>query len=337
MVLEVLKSNEEHSDNNIKDIDLSIELCGVKLRNPVILASGILGANGEILKRVAKSGVGAVTTKSIGPKDRVGYASPCVYVVSEEVILNAMGLPNPGYKYFIEHELDIAREGGEPVIVSIFGKTVDEFVEVAKAMEDTKVKLIEINVSCPHPSERRLIGQDQKKFGEVISHVRDEIKKSKIIVKLSPNVTNIQEYARIAIECKADAISAINTIQALEVDAELEVPILGNLVGGQSGPSIRCIAQRKIADILLFMKKYPEMKRPVIGIGGIASGLDIAKFILLGATCVQVGSGIRQEKIEIFFKRLINELKEFMQQKNYKKLSDFRGRTLNILFKYLEH
>lgn len=323
--------------------DLSVDLCGFKLRNPVMLASGILGATGPMLKRVVNAGVGAVVSKSIGPVERVGYPNPTIVEPMENVVLNAMGFPNPGYKEFA-NEIPIAKEGGVPVIISIFGNDSEEFVEVAIGMEKAGADMLEIDISCPHPKKRtemKLIGQDLELTSEILSSVRKAVK-IPIIVKLSPNVTDIRKFVRISVsqECDVDAICAINTIQALEIDPIFERPVLGNLVGGQSGPSIRCIALRKVADIVLCLEKMKrtgelEKEVPVIGVGGIKDGLDVARFILAGATCVQIGSAVLYEDLAVFPKT-IKELEEYMKRKDYQTLSDFRGKALMWL-KHVSH
>lgn len=315
------------------NVDVCVELCGIKLKNPTMLASGILGGTGPTLKRVAEHGVGAIITKSIGVSPRAGYKGPTVIEPMENVLLNAMGLPNPGYKEFIRTELPVLEDCETPLIVNIFGENAERFVEVAGAMADAKVQMLELNISCPHSLEKnwmrkcKLIGQDKDYTANVVTQVRKEVK-IPIIVKLSPNVTDIVEFAKVAVDNGADAISAINTIQALEIEPEFELPVLGNLVGGQSGASIRCIAQRKVADIVVAMARNEMQKVPVIGVGGILNGLDIVRFLLLGAHCVQIGTAVAYDGLDVF-QKCINELSHFMDGKGYKKLSDFRGNTLS--------
>lgn len=317
-------------------VDLSTTLCGFRLANPVILASGFLGSSGDLLKRVAAMGVGAVVTKTVGIVAREGYSNPTVIVPMENVVLNAMGLPNPGYQEFAK-EIAVAKEGGVPVIASIFGSTPNEFATVASGMERSGADMIEINISCPHPlkmSEMKLIGQDPEITRKVLKAVR-KATKIPLIVKLSPNVTDITEFVTVAVECDIDAICAINTLQALEIDPILERPVLGNLVGGQSGPSIRCIALRKVADIALHlerMEKRGELKRdiPIIGVGGIKDAADVVRFMLVGATCVQVGSSILYDDLQIFPK-IIRGLETHMREKGYTETSEFKGKALGWL------
>ena len=321
-------------------VDLSTELCGFKLKNPMILASGFLGSSGDMLKKVAAKGVGAVVTKTVGMEERPGYKNPTVIEPMQNVILNAMGLPNPGCREFAK-EIGIAKEGGVPVIVSIFGTTPEEFAEVASEMEHAGADMIEINISCPQLYEMsdKLIGQDLGLTREVLTAVRNATK-IPLIVKLSPNVTDITDFATAAVECNIDAICAINTIQALEIDPVLERPVLGNLLGGQSGPSIRCIALRKVADIALCldrMKNKGKLEKdiPIIGVGGIRDAADVVRFMLVGATCVQVGSSILYDDMRIFPK-IIKGLEAHMRAKGYAKTNEFKGKALGLL-KHVSH
>lgn len=317
------------------EIDVSVSLCGIKLKNPTMLASGILGGTAGSLRRVSQNGAGALITKSIGVMPRNGYPGPTVIEPMENVLLNAMGLPNPGYKEFI-NELNDAKDIKIPIIPSIFGSTENEFAEVAKAMDDAGSKILEVNISCPHPDPKcrhRLIGQDLEKTRKVVTEIK-KATKIPIIVKLSPNVTDITEFAEVAVESDADAISAINTIQALEIHPEFERPVLGNSVGGQSGASIRPVALRKVTDIVLKMKEMEQegqIKKeiPVIGVGGVTDGLDIVRFLLVGASCVQIGTAVKDD-IAVFDKS-VRQLKEYMIKKNYQSLDDFRGNALKWL------
>jgi len=321
-------------------VDLSTNLCGFKLKNPIILASGFLGSNGDLLKRVAAKGVGAVVTKTVGMEERPGYKNPTVIEPMRNVVLNAMGLPNPGCREFAK-EIGIAKEGGVPVIVSIFGTTTEEFAEVASEMDHAGADMIEINISCPHATEMsdKLIGQSPELTEEVLTAVR-KATRIPLIVKLSPNVTDITDFVTVAVKCKIDAICAINTIQALEIDPVLERPVLGNLLGGQSGPSIRCIALRKVADIALHldrMKKKGKLEKdiPIIGVGGIRDAADVVRFMLVGATCVQVGSSILYDDLQVFPK-ITKGLEAHMRAKGYANTSEFKGKALGLL-KHVSH
>ena len=310
-------------------MDISCNLCGLHLKNPLLLASGILGTKGFLIKRVAENGAGAVVTKSIGLTPRKGYKNPTVVEISDDIVLNAMGLPNPGCEAFaqeINPKIDI------PVICSIFGGSKEEFSYVAVAMEKAGADMLELNVSCPHSQPRYKglhLGQIPVETKGVVETVKQSIS-IPVMVKLSPNVTDIVEIASACIEGGADALSLINTVEALEIEPAVEKPVLGNMVGGQSGPSIRCIAQRKVADVLTAMEKGDIERVPVVGVGGIESGEDVARFLLLGCTCVQIGSAILKYGFDTF-KKCSKELEEYMETKGYKRLDDFRGNALKWL------
>jgi len=321
-------------------MDVSVDLCGLNLKNPLILASGILGTKGAVLKRVVENGAGAVVTKSIGIYPRAGYNNPTVLEISNEIVLNAMGLPNPGCDAF-ENEIKVAKEGGVPVVVSIFGGSKEEFAQVASVMQKAGADMLELNFSCPHSPkdslyyhlskyERLYVGQIPDMALEVVQEVKERMKKIPVMVKLSPNVTSIIEIADACIRGGADALSLVNTFKALEIEPWVEKPILGNHLGGQSGPSIRCIAQRKVADILVAMKKGDIEEKPVVGVGGIESGEDVARFLLLGCTCVQIGSAVLNHGFDIF-KKCLDELQSYMEAKGYNNLDDFRGKALKWL------
>lgn len=312
-------------------MDTSCTVCGLNLKNPFILASGILGTKGLLLQRVAEKGAGAVVTKSIGSTPRPGYKNPTVIKVSDDIVLNAMGLPNPGCDEFSK-EIALAKRAGIPVIASIFGGSHNDVSRVAGVMEDAGADAVELNVSCPHslPRYRGLhIGQIPVETKGMVEIVKQCIS-IPVLVKLSPNVTSIVAVADSCISGGADALSLINTVQALEVEPWVEKPVLANVLGGQSGPSIRCIAQRKVADVLTAMEKGDIDKIPVIGVGGIESGEDAARFILLGCQCVQIGSAVLQYGFNIF-EKCLHELTHYMETKQYKRLDDFRGNCLKWL------
>ncbi|MBU7047544.1 MAG: dihydroorotate dehydrogenase [Theionarchaea archaeon] len=312
-------------------MDVSVNLCGLTLKNPLILASGILGTKGALLKRVAEKGAGAVITKSIGMNPRKGYRNPTVIQVSDDIVLNAMGLPNPGCHEFSE-EIKIAKKGGVPVIVSLFGGSKEEFSQGAVVMEKAGADMLELNVSCPHSQPRYKglhLGQIPVETKGVIELVKQSVS-IPVMVKLSPNVTDIVEVVDACVSGGADAVSLVNTVQALEVEPFLEKPVLGNMVGGQSGASIRCIAQKKVADVMIAMEQGRIEEVPVVGVGGIESGEDVARFLLLGCQCVEIGSAVLKYGISTF-QKCLNELEEYMRIKGYESLDDFRGNCLKWL------
>ena len=268
-------------------------LVGLELSNPTALASGILGYSSESLQRIAEAGAGAVITKSVGLEPRTGYSNPTVFQAKCGII-NAMGLPNPGISDYIGEIRQMKTVLPVPLIVSVFGYSAEEYAAVSKAAETAGADAVELNVSCPHVKETGSeIGQNPKLLKAVIGQVKAAISKP-VIVKLSPNVTDIVEIAQTAVDAGADALTAINTVRAIAIDAETALPILSNKRGGLSGPAIKPIALRCVYDI------YEEVRTPIIGCGGIATWKDAIEFLLAGASAVQIGTAIAQKNPEVF-------------------------------------
>jgi len=261
-----------------------ITITGLKLKNPTILAAGVLGSTGASLLRVAGSGAGAVVTKSIGCVPNAGHPNPSM-VETECGFLNALGLPNPGYQQYRE-ELVTAKRGGVPVIASVFGENASEFVEVALGLSDL-ADAIELNLSCPHAGRYGAsIGIDPSLVWEIASAVKSAVS-IPVWVKLTPNVTDIAEIGLSAEEGGADAVVAINTVRAMAIDIESGFPILGNRFGGLSGTAIKPIAVKCVYDL------YAALDIPVIGVGGISTWQDAVEMMMAGASAVQVGSAVR--------------------------------------------
>lgn len=295
---------------------LSTDLAGLQLANPTMLAAGILGMTTLSLKRVTEAGAGAVVTKSIGLKPRTGYANPAVAQVDCGII-NAMGLPNPGIEYFVK-EIGEAKTIGCPIIVSVYGFSTEEFVKVAKKAADAGADALELNVSCPHVEKTGSeIGQDPKLLKTIVRAVKKEVSKP-VFVKLTPNVTDIVECAKAAEEGSADAITAVNTVRAMAINAETAKPILGNKFGGLSGPAMKAIALRCVYEI------YREVEVPVIGCGGISDWRDAVEFMLAGATAVQIGTAIAFKGLDVF--RSINEgIEAYLKEKDYENVRKIVG------------
>src|SRR3989304_8608916 len=241
---------------------LNTNLPGLKLANPTVLASGVMGYTGEPIQRIAQAGAGAVVTKSVGVKPRPGYPNPTV-VQANAGLINAMGLPNPGIDEYAE-EIKYAKTILKvPLIVSIYGYTAEEYATVAQKALKAGADAVELNVSCPHVKDTGAeIGQNPKILAEVVGKVRAAVKKP-IIVKLSPNVTDITEIARAAVKAGADALTAINTVKAMAIDVETQMPVLSNVKGGLSGPAVKPIALRCVYDI------FESIQVPIFGCGGV--------------------------------------------------------------------
>jgi len=276
------------------------------MENPLMLASGILGTTKESIEFFKKAG--AVVTKSIGMEERKGHPNP-TFVELEHGILNAMGLPNPGVEEYVKEIKDI---GIENIIGSIFGKTTEEFIFVAKKMEGY-VKAIEMNMSCPHTQ-----GYGDAFPTAQIRKTVEKVKKSvEIPVFVKLGVENIKERAEEAVKGGADGIVAINTIKAMAIDIETSMPILGNIYGGYSGPAIKPIGIRCVYEL-------SSLGIPIIGVGGILTGKDVIEYLMAGASAVQIGSGIYYRGKEIF-EKICLEIKEWMKEHGYTKLQQIRG------------
>jgi len=268
------------------------------------------------MKRIFNSGAGAIVTKSIGLEPRTGYPNPTI-IELEHGFLNAMGLPNPGIELFSE-ELKKLKKSNIPVIGSIFGSNVDEFVKLSIKMQQYKVDALELNMSCPHAKGYGLeIGSNPKLVKSITSKVKDSTN-IPVFVKLSPNLSNIIEIAKSAEEGDADAIVAINTVKAMKIDLELKMPVLSNKIGGYSGKAIKPIGIRCVYEI------SKNVDIPVIGVGGITSGEDAIEYFMAGASAVQIGSGIYYRDIEIF-KIICDEIEKWMIEHKLNNISEIIG------------
>jgi dihydroorotate dehydrogenase (NAD+) catalytic subunit len=301
-------------------ISLKIKLKGRIFKNPLILSSGILGTRAELLARVAKAGAGGVTTKSCGLKPREGHENPTV-LAWEHGLINAVGISNPGVEEEIK-EIGKLRKLISPeikIIASFFGETVEEFVKVAKILSLAQPEFLERNISCPNTESE--LGLPIAYFPEETYKLTRLVKKRiniPLIVKLSPNVSNIKKIAKAAEEGGADAISAINTLTGMVIDIDAAKPILNNKFGGVSGPAIKPIAVRCIYEI------FQTVKIPIIGIGGVTFGKDALEMIMAGASLVGIGSAIFYRGINVF-KKIEKEIKDFMESNNYKTLTSLKG------------
>jgi len=293
--------------------DLSVEFAGIKLPNPTILASGILGVSGEMLIRVSRAGAAAVVTKSFNRKGREGYRNPS-FIEVHGGFLNALGIPNPGMEEMRE-EVETASRKGVPVIASVFGFDAEEFAESAMMGERGGAIAVELNVSCPHVKEVGVeIGQRPKVVAEVTQTVKSRVHVP-VFVKLSPNVTDISEVAKAAESAGADAITAINTVLGTAVDVDSGFPILGGVLGGLSGPTIHPIALRAVYQI------RQAVGIPVIGVGGIEDWKGVVQMMMAGASAVQIGSAITSKGLEVF-REVTTGLARFLEQKRYRSVHE---------------
>lgn len=294
----------------VNRLNLSVSFCGAKMKNPTVLASGFLGVNVEMLKRVVEEGAGAVTFKSIGPRVKSGHRNPTV-LAYEWGVMNAVGLPSPGYRE-MEGELARMKEVGAPVFVSIYGASVEEFCEVAEAVAKYKPAMIELNVSCPNTkAEGMVFGCSEKLTGEVVAAVKDVAGSVPVMPKLTPRAQNIGKVAKACEEAGADAIAAINTVgPGMLINIEARKPVLDYKTGGISGPGIRPIAVRCVYEI------YEAVEVPILGMGGVTEGRDVVEMMQAGATAVGIGSGIYYRGIDIF-RKVCDEMKIWMKENGY--------------------
>lgn len=295
---------------------LKTNLCGVKLRNPAVLASGILGVTRDCVERVGKNGAGAATLKSLCHEERDGNKNPTM-LGCDNIFLNAVGLPGQGIDNAIK---DFKRLDDLiiPVIGSIYGYTIEQFGQVAKKMASLKPAMIEANISCPNLD----YGKPYHADPELTAKVTKEVKKSSgnipISIKLSPNVYDIKEIAHAAEKAGADAITAINTATGMAINIDARKPILSGKAGGLSGPALKPIAIRCVYEI------YETVKIPIIGTGGITCGKDAIEMIMAGATAVGIGTGVYYRGIDIF-RKVCDEMEDWMKKNKVKGLDEIRG------------
>jgi dihydroorotate dehydrogenase (NAD+) catalytic subunit len=294
-----------------------VNLAGLRLANPTMLASGILGYSTETFESISEGGAGAIVTKSIGLMPRRGYANPTVVQVSCGLV-NAMGLPNPGMDEF-ESEIRRAKAALRvPLIASVYGYSEDEYALLAKKAVNAGADAVELNLSCPHVKQTGSeIGQSPELLAATVKKVKAVLDKP-IIVKLSPNVTHIADLGEVAAKAGADALTAINTVKAMAIDSETGIPILGNRIGGLSGPAIKPMALRCVYDI------FEQVKIPIVGCGGITSWRDAAEFLLAGASAVQIGTAIAITGPSVF-NTITRGLSAYLRKKGCQSVNEIVG------------
>ncbi len=296
--------------------DLKVNIAGVEWKNPVTTGSGTFGFGREYAEYFDLSELGAVCLKALSAKPRLGNKSPRI-AETNDGILNSVGLQNPGAEHFLENELDWLRKFDTKLIANLCGSTVEDYVEVAEILGD-KLDMLELNISCPNVKVGGMaFGTDPKMVEEVTSKVKAAAK-SPLIVKLSPNVTDIAEIAKAAEAGGADALSLINTLLGMKIDIKTRRPVLNNNTGGLSGPAIMPVAVRMVHQV------RQAVKLPIIGMGGIASGEDAIEFLLAGADAVAVGTaGIVDPYAWI---KVRNGINDYLDQNGYKSVKEIVGK-----------
>ncbi len=271
-------------------IDLTVRIGRLTLRNPVVTLSGTCGYGDEYAPFVDLRRLGAFTTKSVTLKPRRGNAPPRI-VETASGMLNAIGLANVGLDAFLADKLPVLARIGVPALVNVAGHTLDEYVKVCAALDGQEaVAGIELNVSCPNVSDGLVFGTDPDALGDLVKAVRGVVKRSVLIVKLSPNVTDITRTAAAAVDAGADALSMINTFVGMAIDVEKRKPILANVTGGLSGPAIKPLALQLVNKVYRAVAGPAGV--PIIGMGGICNWRDAVEFILAGSTAVGIGTAL---------------------------------------------
>ncbi|HCU25911.1 MAG TPA: dihydroorotate dehydrogenase [Deltaproteobacteria bacterium] len=264
-------------------MDLSIQLGSLRLKNPVIAASGTFGYGEELNEYFPVEKLGAVSTKGLSLKPREGNPMPRI-VETPSGMINAIGLQNVGIAAFLRDKLPFLEKRGVTVIANIFGNTLDEYVEIARQLQASSVQAVELNISCPNVKAGGMEFGNNPKMAAAVTEAVRKVFDRHLMVKLSPNVTSIAEVAKHVEVAGADSLSLINTITAMVINTKTRRPMIANGVGGLSGPAIRPIAVRMVAEV------YSAVKIPIVGIGGIVSCNDALEFFIAGASAVQVGT-----------------------------------------------
>lgn len=299
---------------------LETKFCEKKLKNPTRLASGIMGVNAGQLIRVGREGAGAVTMKSTGPRERFGHKNPAV-IEWEHGLLNAVGLPTPGYENTEEEfkELKELKKIGVPLIASVYGTKKEEFREVAEFIVQKEPDFLELNISCPNTEwGGTQFASNPEISGEIVREVKGISKKIPVIAKLTPACTNPVEVGKAVEEAGADAVCAANTMPGMIIDADAKKPVLAFKKGGISGPALKPINLKITYDL------YEQLEIPIIGEGGIVNGRDALEYVMAGATLCGIGSGVWKHGSGIF-KLICGEIEEWLKENNYKKLDEVRG------------
>jgi len=305
-----------------KEVDISVDFAGLRLANPVFTASGTCGYADELGDFMDVDSLGGFITKSITLKPRKGNPTPRI-IETDAGMLNAIGLANVGLDRFIEEKLPIIAEMSVPVFVNVAGELIEEYVAVVERLAGVDaIAGFELNISCPNVAKGGIsFGRDPTQVSEITSAVRKAARDKVLIVKLSPNVTDIRIIARAAAEAGADALSLVNTFTAMVIDIETRRPVLANRTGGLSGPAIKPIA------VYLVNKVYGDVAKavgiPILGLGGIRTAADAIEFLIAGASAVAIGTAtfIQPDCAT----RIVDGIKEYCTKHNVTKLSDLVG------------
>jgi dihydroorotate dehydrogenase (NAD+) catalytic subunit len=296
-------------------IDLSVLIAGTRWNNPITTASGTFSIR-DSEAFYDPSLLGALTTKGVSLEPWDGNPSPRI-AETYGGMLNAIGLENPGVQRFRSEELPLLLSAGPPIIVNLAGRTVEEYAMVAEMLDETEIDMMEVNISCPNIKEGGIaFGTDPAMAAAVTAAVKRRTSKP-VFVKLSPNVTDITEIAKAVETAGADGISMINTLLGMRIDLARRRPALANRMGGLSGPAIKPVAVRMIYQV------RRAVALPIIGMGGVMTGLDAAEFLLAGADAVAVGTGALVDPTAPI--RILHELEDYLLEQGFKTISQWKN------------
>lgn len=300
-----------------KNVDLSIKLGRISLNNPILVAAGTFGFGEEYAKLIDLNKLGGIITKTVTLKPREGNPPPRL-AETPAGLLNAIGLENPGIDVFLKEKMPFLSQFEAALIVNIAGEKEEDYLSLAERLnEKERIDALEINISCPNVKEKGLVfGTDPGRTFSLVKRLR-EVTNIPLIIKLTPNVTDISEIAQAAEEAGAEALSLINTIMGMSIDVETRRPKLGNITGGLSGPAVRPIAVRMVRDV------FQKVSLPIIGMGGITCSEDALEFILAGASAVAIGTANFIDSRTA--PRIVEGIKEYMQRKSIENFEDLIG------------
>ena len=294
-------------------MNLSVDFAGIKMKNPVTTASGTFGSGMEYSEFVDLNSLGAVTTKGVASEPWPGNPTPRI-CETYGGMLNAIGLQNPGIDLFIKRDLPFLQEYDTNIIVNVCGRTAEDYVAVVERLAEQDIALLEINISCPNVKAGGIaFGQDPKQVEKITSQIK-QVAKQPVIMKLSPNVTDIAEMARAAEAGGADAVSLINTLTGMKIDVERRTFALANKTGGMSGPAVKPVAVRMVYQVA------QAVKIPILGMGGIRTAEDALEFIMAGATMVAVGTANFHEPAATM--QIVQGIGEYMERHGVKDICE---------------
>ena len=296
--------------------NLKVDLNGLILNNPVTVVSGTFGFGKEFSEFYDLGQLGGISAKGLTIEERIGNPAPRIVETSQGII-NSVGLQNPGIEYFINEELPFLRKFDTKIIVNINGNNIEEYGMMAARLDHEDIDSIEVNISCPNVKDGGMsFGTNPEIAYEVVKRVKENTKHH-IIVKLTPNVTDIKVVAKAVERAGADAISLINTVAAMAIDIETQRPILKRKYGGLSGPAIKPIALKQVYDV------YSAVNIPVLGMGGISNSNDAIEFLLAGASAIGIGTyNFVNPMVAI---EIIDGIKQYMERKNIENINDLIG------------